>query len=115
MRNFTGHPAPKNNGNGTGHGSGHAPIGSVQPGNGPYAGIRTIPSGTAITFGNKYVHKDAQYDRFWQSGGSCQGGCHTGEWNIDATEIPEQFRKYAAEIDRVFNDNVEHGCCGGCR
>ena len=33
---------------------------------------------------------------------------------IDADEIPEEFRKYAAEIDRVFNDNVPFGCCGCC-
>ena len=37
-----------------------------------------------------------------------------GKWEIDADEIPEEFRKYAAEIDRVFNDNVPFGCCGGC-
>lgn len=80
------------------------------------SGMLTLEiDGEQATFGNKYVHRDAQYGRFWQSGGSCQGGCHTGEWNIDAAEIPERFRKYAAEIDRVFNDNVEHGCCGGCR
>lgn len=43
------------------------------------------------------------YDGAWQ-----------GEWQIDVERIPEQFRKYAAEIDQVFNDNVELGCCGGC-
>lgn len=53
MRNFTGHPAPKNNGNGPGYGGGPVSTGSIQPGNGPYAGITVIPSGTAITFGSR--------------------------------------------------------------
>lgn len=48
------------------------------------------------------------------------GGRHTMEtaayeWTIDVLELPEKFRKYAAEIDNVFNTNVEYGCCGGCR
>lgn len=29
-------------------------------------------------------------------------------------KLPEKYRKYASEIDRAFNDNVEYGCCGGC-
>jgi len=36
------------------------------------------------------------------------------EWQIDINNIPEQYRKYAAEIDEVFNSNVPWGCCGGC-
>ena len=67
---------------------------------------------------NKY--KDHNCERFWHSGGSICADkdwnfdVHQGEWEIDANEIPEEFRKYAVEIDRVFNDNVPHGCCGGC-
>ena len=71
--------------------------------------------GQEVIFGSKYAHKDAQFGRFWHSGGSCSAGPHTGEWNINVSELPEQFRKYAAEIDQVFNKNVERGCCGGCR
>ena len=37
-----------------------------------------------------------------------------GEWSIDVDDLPEQFRKYADEIDEVFNENVPQGCCGGC-
>ena len=39
----------------------------------------------------------------------------TGPWVIDVEKIPEKYRKYAAEIDEVFNENVERGHCGGCR
>ena len=33
---------------------------------------------------------------------------------IDYKEIPDKFKKYAAEIDAIFNYNVPQGCCGGC-
>lgn len=53
---------------------------------------------------------------FWISGGHCVHtyGILKGEWEIDYNAIPEKYRKYAYEIDEVFNDNVDHGCCGGC-
>ena len=60
------------------------------------------------------------FDSFWSPGGSVT---HDSDWNfdvshseweIDVQELPEQFRELAAEIDAVFNENVEYGCCGGC-
>jgi hypothetical protein len=39
---------------------------------------------------------------------------NSGEWIINESEIPEKYKKYALEIDEVFNDNVQQGCCGGC-
>ena len=60
------------------------------------------------------------FEEFWSSGGSVTHDsgwnfhvCRE-EWEIDVQEIPEQFRELAAEIDRVFNENVDFGCCGGC-
>lgn len=75
------------------------------------------------TVGNGFSDEDQNnpnFDSFWTS-----GGCVTrdedwnfdvcsGEWEIDVNDIPEQFRQYAAEIDDVFNRNVQCGCCGGC-
>lgn len=56
-------------------------------------------------------------DPFWISGGGLNPnyeGSYRGEWKIDVDKIPKEYRKYAIEIDKVFNENVEHGCCGGC-
>lgn len=61
------------------------------------------------------------FDKFWESGGSCgftnnyeDSYVNQGEWKINVEDIPEQFRKYAAEIDEEFNSSVPYGCCGGC-
>ncbi len=74
--------------------------------------------GEIATFGYGFESKKKpKYHRFWSSGGGLNPnyeGVWQGEWQIDVERIPEQFRKYAVEIDEVFNANVEHGCCGGC-
>lgn len=72
--------------------------------------------GIEYTFGNS----NTDFASFWYSGGRVwfddEWGEHVecGEWSIDVDYLPEQFRKYAKEIDSVFNENVEWGCCGGC-
>lgn len=72
------------------------------------------------TFGNSCNEK-ADFEKFWRSGGSCgftnnytNEYVNTNEWIIDVSLLPEQFRKYATIIDILFNNNVRHGCCGGC-
>ena len=72
--------------------------------------------GEEVKFGNKYSHKDVDYPTFWHSGGGIDYNYETfsGEWIIDVESLPEHYRKYATEIDDVFNENVAHGCCGGC-
>lgn len=34
-----------------------------------------------------------------------------GSWSVD---LPEDFEPYRKEIEELVNDNVPHGCCGGC-
>jgi hypothetical protein len=36
-----------------------------------------------------------------------------GDWEINLYEHPE-LEPYKEEITRLVNENVEHGCCGGC-
>lgn len=62
-----------------------------------------------------------QHEKFWTSGGECgfrgiysDPYVNTGAWTTDASLLPEELKCYAAEIDEVFNENVEYGCCGGC-
>lgn len=40
-------------------------------------------------------------------------GAHveTGSWSIDLPEDLEPLRK---EIEECINENIPHGCCGGC-
>lgn len=35
-----------------------------------------------------------------------------GDWRIGL--LPDDLEQYRDEILRVVNENVEHGCCGGC-
>lgn len=85
------------------------------------SGVLTLQiDGEICTFGNSYDTK-TDFDKFWYSGGTCgftnnytNEYVDAGEWVIDVSRIPEQFRKYATVIDSLFNSNVRHGCCGGC-
>lgn len=74
--------------------------------------------GIEYTFGYGYERKTKpDFEPFWCSGGGIIGDyedTYSGEWEVDIDRLPEQFRKYAFEIDRIFNENVEWGCCGGC-
>lgn len=74
----------------------------------------------------QWVHEDEDpanpnYESFWKSGGSygfetkwTNEYIHTGEWEIDVDELPEELWEYADEIDSVINENIPQGCCGGC-
>lgn len=87
-------------------------------------GILTLKiDGEVVKFGHKLKdydwennkYNDSNYNDFWSSGGGIRNWCpYQDEWVINVEDIPEKYRKYAAEIDYVFNENVPHGCCGGC-
>lgn len=34
-----------------------------------------------------------------------------GEWRVS---VPDELKAFKEAITEVVNDNVEHGCCGGC-
>jgi hypothetical protein len=85
------------------------------------SGVLTLEiDGIEYTFGNSYKKPKSDFNAFWTTGGCVSSdknwNFHVGhdEWKIDVNDIPEQFRKYATEIDDEFNNNVEYGCCGGC-
>lgn len=76
--------------------------------------------GEKVIFGSMYdtsMRKRTGIRRiFWYSGGYIDHRykAHQCEWQIDVSEIPEEYRQYASEIDETFNSNVPYGCCGGC-
>lgn len=47
------------------------------------------------------------------SGGGISGDweAYSGEWHVD---VPDKYLELKQEITDVVNDNVTHGCCGGC-
>lgn len=83
-------------------------------------GILTLNiNGKEVKFGKDYNTNEEYLDKFWCSGGNCgfsngKPYCNSGEWLINEPYLPEEYREYADEIAKVMNDNIKHGCCGGC-
>lgn len=41
----------------------------------------------------------------------CMWHTRQGKWQVD---VPPDLAKYQREIEDCVNENVPHGCCGGC-
>lgn len=74
-------------------------------------------NGAKKTFG--LLHCD--YQKFWFSGGAiamvddyADFEVIKGDWEIKKRLLPKELQPYADEISKIFNENVPHGCCGGC-
>jgi len=77
--------------------------------------------GEVVCFHYDHSKEEGHYDSFWASGGRCgfrnnysESYIETGPWKINEEELPDKYKKYADEIAKVFNENVQYGCCGGC-
>ena len=69
----------------------------------------------------KFGYGDGFEERFWVSGGSCgfssdwsESYVRCGDWIVDEYDLPDDLKPYADEIADIMNENIEHGCCGGC-
>ena len=66
--------------------------------------------------GNKWERLPDRYPAFWTSGGFITANYTAvhDEWQLDESELPDELKQYGKQIIEVFNENVDHGCCGGC-
>lgn len=79
--------------------------------------------GKETSFGSGF-DLDADYPSFWGSGGSTgfvdqvdwEPVVTKGEWQLEACKksYPEEIWKIMPDLLGVMNENVRHGCCGGC-
>lgn len=77
--------------------------------------------GEIYSFGGYYPFEDPshEFDSFWTSGGSVwfssewDEHVESGPWVLSG-ELPEFLKGHEKELIDIMNDNVPHGCCGGC-
>lgn len=74
---------------------------------------------------NSYLDEDKNnpnYEGFWISGGKiCKNKkwemwAEEGPWKLIFTDdnYPNEIKNLLPKLIELFNENVPHGCCGGC-
>jgi len=60
--------------------------------------------------------KNLQFPPFWMSGGHITNSntAVKKRWSFSESALPACLRPYKDELFKVFDKNVERGCCGGC-
>lgn len=62
--------------------------------------------------------EEVSLENYLCSGGRCWfdkdwvDHVESGDWRI--SKLPDDLEQYREEILEVVNENVPHGCCGGC-
>ena len=81
-------------------------------------GVLTLEiNGKTVVFGDDI---DANYDKFWDSGGEAEedkgGGYHIYRrpWIIHKEKLPQEYQDLSEKIEQTINQNLKWGCCGGC-
>ena len=72
--------------------------------------------GQKVSFG-----EDGKYPAFWRSGGEVEWVRKVevikAPWELSYygdSKYPWKILELMPDLIKLFNDNVEHGCCGGC-
>lgn len=90
------------------------------------SGILTVKiNGNTTTFGYDWSNDciKPNYPPFWKSGGCASfdknwNSCVSeGDWELDIDNghsFPKDILAVLPDIIKVMNENVPHGCCGGC-
>ena len=77
-----------------------------------------------LEYPDKPENKD-NYPIFWASGGSVafdedmNESVWSGDWewsvsNSELNELPKEIVENKDLVMKIFNENVQQGCCGGC-